>query len=117
MNLLGDFAGPPIISPDGSAIAFTATDPGGKIALWIRPTDSLDAHMLPGTEGAIFPFWSPDSNALGFFADNKLKTIDLNNSSAQILADAPFGRGGAWGTRRGNSLLAKHANAANASKC
>jgi serine/threonine protein kinase len=98
MNLLGDFAGPPIISPDGSAIAFTATDPGGKIALWIRPTDSLDAHMLPGTEGAIFPFWSPDSNALGFFADNKLKTIDLNNSSAQILADAPFGRGGAWGT-------------------
>ncbi len=98
MNLLGDFAGPPIVSPDGSAIAFTATDTGGKIALWVRPTDSLDAHMLPGTEGAIFPFWSPDSNALGFFAENKLKTIDLNNSSAQILADAPFGRGGAWGT-------------------
>jgi Tol biopolymer transport system component len=98
MNLLGDFAGPPIISPDGSAIAFTATDAGGKIALWVRPTDSLDARMLPGTEGAIFPFWSPDSNALGFFAENKLKTIDLNNSSAQTLADAPFGRGGAWGS-------------------
>jgi serine/threonine protein kinase len=97
MNLLGDFAGPPIVSPDGSAIAFTATDPGGKIALWVRPTDSLDARLLSGTEGAIFPFWSPDSNALGFFADNKLKTIDLNNSSAQVVADAPFGRGGAWG--------------------
>ena len=97
MNLLGDFAGPPIVSPDGSAIAFTATDAGGKIALWVRPADSLDARMLPGTEGAIFPFWSPDSNALGFFAENKLKIIDLNNSSAQVLADAPFGRGGAWG--------------------
>ena len=98
MNLLGDFAGPPIVSPDGSTVAFTATDSGGKIALWVRPTDSLDAHVLPGTEGAIFPFWSPDSNALAFFAENKLKAIDLNNSSAQVLADAPFGRGGAWGT-------------------
>lgn len=98
MNLLGDFAGPPVVSPDGSAIAFTATDPGGKIALWVRPTASLDARMLPGTEGAIFPFWSPDSNALGFFADNKLKTIELNNTSPQVLADAPFGRGGAWGS-------------------
>jgi serine/threonine protein kinase len=98
MNLLGDFAGPPIVSPDGSTVAFTATDSGGKIALWVRPIDSLDAHVLPGTEGAIFPFWSPDSNALAFFAENKLKAIDLNNSSAQVLADAPFGRGGAWGT-------------------
>jgi eukaryotic-like serine/threonine-protein kinase len=97
MNLLGDFAGPPVISPDGSAVAFAATDSGGKIALWVRPTDSLEARVLPGTDGAIFPFWSPDSNALGFFADNKLKTIDLNSNSAQILADAPFGRGGAWG--------------------
>ena len=97
MNLQGDFAGPPIISPDGSTIAFTATGSEGKVALWVRPTDSLDARMLPGTEGAIFPFWSPDSNALAFFAENKLKVIDLNNSSAQVLADAPFGRGGAWG--------------------
>ena len=97
MNLLGDFAGPPVVSPDGSAIAFTATGPDGKIALWVRPTDSPDARMLPGTDGAIFPFWSPDSSALGFFADNKLKTIELNNTSAQVLADAPFGRGGAWG--------------------
>jgi serine/threonine protein kinase len=97
MNLVGDFAGPPVVSPDGSVIAFTATDSEGKIALWIRPTDSLDARVLPGTEGAIFPFWSPDSNALAFFADSKLKAIDLNNSSPQILADAPFGRGGAWG--------------------
>jgi Tol biopolymer transport system component len=96
MNLVGDFAGPPIVSPDGSVLAFAATDSDGKIAIWIRPTDSVEARMLPGTEGAIFPFWSPDSKALGFFAENKLKTIDLSNTSAQVLADAPFGRGGAW---------------------
>ncbi len=97
INLLGDFAGPPVVSPDGSSIAFSATDSDGKIALWVRSTDSLDARMLPGTEGAIFPFWSPESNRLGFFADNKLKIIELNSTSAQIVAEAPFGRGGAWG--------------------
>ena len=97
MNLLGDFAGPPILSPDGASMAFSATDAEGKIALWLRPMNSLDARMISGTEGAIFPFWSPDSRSLGFFANSKLKTIDVNGSSAQELADTPFGRGGAWG--------------------
>jgi eukaryotic-like serine/threonine-protein kinase len=97
MNLMGDFAGPPVLSPDGTSLVFAATDPGGKSVLWIRPMDSLDARMLPGTDGAIFPFWAPDGTSLGFFADNKLKMIDLNSTSAQVIADAPFGRGGAWG--------------------
>jgi eukaryotic-like serine/threonine-protein kinase len=96
IDLMGDFAGPPVLSPDGSSLAFAATDPSGKSMLWVRPMDSLEARMLPGTDGAMFPFWSPDGASLGFFADNKLKTIDLNSSTAQILADAPFGRGGAW---------------------
>jgi Tol biopolymer transport system component len=97
LNLMGDFAGPPVLSPDGASIAFAATDSDGKSALWIRPMNSPDAHILPGTEGAIFPFWSSDNRSLGFFADSKLKTIDINGSSAQEIADAPFGRGGAWG--------------------
>ena len=97
MNLMGDFAGPPVLSPDGTYLAFAASDPNGKTMLWVRPMDSLDARMLPDTDGAIFPFWSPDGTSLGFFADNKLKIIDLNSSSAQVVADAPFGRGGAWG--------------------
>ncbi|MGA9967114.1 MAG: protein kinase [Terriglobales bacterium] len=97
LNLVGDSAGPPVLSPDSASLAFTATGTDGKIALWIRPMNLLEARMLPGTENAIFPFWSPDSRSLGFFADGKLKTIDLNGGSAQVVADAPFGRGGAWG--------------------
>jgi serine/threonine protein kinase/Tol biopolymer transport system component len=97
LNLAGDTAGPPVLSPDGTMLAFTATKTDGATAIWVRPLDSLEAQPLQGSENAVFPFWSPDSRALGFFADGKLKTIDLNGSSPQIIADAPFGRGGAWG--------------------
>ena len=97
-NLMGDFAGPPVVSPDGTFIAFSASDASGKTALWIRPANSLDSRVLPDTDGAMFPFWAPDSRAVGFFANSKLKTIDITGSSAQAIADAPFGRGGAWGT-------------------
>ncbi|HUO26310.1 MAG TPA: protein kinase [Candidatus Aquilonibacter sp.] len=97
LNLIGDSAGPPVLSPDGLDVAFTATGPDGRTFLWVRPMNSLEAQSLPGTENAIFPFWSPDGRSLGFFADNKLKTIDLGGGSPQIVADAPFGRGGAWG--------------------
>ena len=96
-NLTGDSAGPPVLSPDGSSIAFAATGADGKTALWVRPTNALEAHALPGTEGAIFPFWSPDSRSIGFFAESKLKTIDLDVGSAQVVCDVPLGRGGAWG--------------------
>ncbi len=97
LNLTGDFAGPPVLSPDGTALAFSATSADGKTALWVRPMNALDAHMIPGTDSAIFPFWSPDSRSLGFFADGKVKTIDLNGGSALVVCDAPFGRGGTWG--------------------
>jgi eukaryotic-like serine/threonine-protein kinase len=99
LNLTGDSAGPPVLSPDGTAIAFTATGADGKTELWVRPMNSLDAHALPDTEGATFPFWSPDSRSLGFFADSKLKTIDLSGGSAQVICDnVQLGRGGAWGS-------------------
>ena len=95
-DLTGDFAGPPVLSPDGTSIAFAAAGTDGKTALWIRPMNLLEAHLVAGTEGAIFPFWSPDGRSLGFFADSKLKTIDVNGGSAVVVSDAPFGRGGAW---------------------
>src|ERR1017187_5968853 len=69
----------------------------GKTVLWLRPMNLPEAHAIPGTEGAIFPFWSPDSHSVGFFSDGKLKTIDIDGGSAQVVADVPLSRGGAWG--------------------
>jgi Tol biopolymer transport system component len=97
LNLTGDSAGPPVLSPDGTSVAFAATGADGKTTLWIRPMNLVEARVLPGTDGAVFPFWSPDSRSLGFFADGKLKTIDIDSGSTQNVADAPYGRGGTWG--------------------
>jgi len=96
-NLTGDSAGPPVISSDGTSVAFAAAGADGRTALWVRPTNTVEARELPGTDGATFPFWSPDSRSLGFFADGKLKTVDLEGGSTQIVSDVPLGRGGAWG--------------------
>jgi eukaryotic-like serine/threonine-protein kinase len=97
LNLTGDNAGPPVISPDGSTIAFAAARADGKTSIWVRPANSLDARQLRDTDGAIFPFWSFDSRSIAFFADGKLKSVEISGGSAQVIADAPFGRGGAWG--------------------
>jgi len=98
INFTGDNAGPPVLSPDASMIAFAATGSDGKTTIWIRPINSLDARQLPETDNAIFPFWSFDSRSIAFFADGKMKAVDLSGGSAQVLADAPFGRGGTWGS-------------------
>ncbi len=83
------------ISPDGRNLAIAA-QVNGKRQLWLRPLDSLEARPLPSTEDAIYPFWSPDSRFIGFFAEGKLKTIALAGGPAQSLCDAPNGRGGTW---------------------
>src|SRR5262249_53961951 len=77
------------LSPDGQRLAFPATDPTGKTRLWLRALDSLAAQPLSGTEGANFPFWSPDGRSIGFFADGKLKKRELSGGPAQTLAEAP----------------------------
>ena len=82
-------------SPDGRQIAFTATD-GNRRAIWIRPLDALASRRLDGTDGAFYPFWSPDAQFIGFFADNKLKKIELATGRVQIICDAGLGGGGAW---------------------
>ena len=86
---------PPSISPDGRRLAFVATL-DGKTQLWIRSIESATAQPLVGTDGADFPFWSPDSRFIGFFADGKLRKIDASGGPPQTLCDAPAGRGGAW---------------------
>ena len=85
------------ISPDGQQIV-VAPNFGVQrpTPLWLRPLASTAGRPLTGTEGASLPFWSPDGKSIGFFADEKLKRLDVNSQAIQILADAPTARGGAW---------------------
>ncbi len=83
------------LSPDGRQLVFVATAEGGS-RLWLRPLDQVTARALAGTEDASMPFWSPDGRAIGFFADGKLKRLDLAGGALQVLADTPQGRGGTW---------------------
>ena len=82
----GDFAGPAVMAPDGSALAFvSAREQGASVSareqgasvLWVRKLNALRGHALAGTDGAIFPFWSADSHSLAFFAGGKLKTVSV----------------------------------------
>ncbi|PYQ10648.1 MAG: hypothetical protein DMH00_10485 [Acidobacteria bacterium] len=85
------------VSPDGRRLAFVAMGPDGRTLLWLRPLDSYAAQPLVGTEGAAWPFWSPDNRSLGFFAQGKLKRIDAAGSLLQTLCDASDDpRGGTW---------------------
>jgi Tol biopolymer transport system component len=85
------------ISPDGNLLAFVAVDSAGISRLWVRALNSLTTEALNATEGATYPFWSPDSRSIGFFADGKLKKIAASGGLVQTLCNAPNGRGGAWG--------------------
>jgi Tol biopolymer transport system component len=84
------------VSPDGTRLAGVGRDASGRNLLWIRPMDSLATQAVPDTENASFPFWSPDSAAIGFFADGKLKRIEARGGPPQVLCDAPTARGGSW---------------------
>ncbi|HKW24466.1 MAG TPA: protein kinase [Terriglobales bacterium] len=87
------------ISPDGRRLAFTTHLQGQPDMLYVQVLNSPLAQPLSGTENAAFPFWSPDSRYIGFFADGKLKKIDADGGPPQTLCDAPIGRGGTWNSR------------------
>lgn len=93
----GGFESPvPAISPDGRTIAYVAHDSAGTTLLWVRSMGSIVPRPLEGTEGASFPFWSPDSRFIAFFAPGKLKKAAIAGGSPQTICDAPNGRGGSW---------------------
>ena len=89
--------GPVAISPDGTRLAFTARDAAGTPSLWIRDLEDPEPRVLPGTEKAQFPFWSPDSQTVAFFSDSKLFRIDIAGGPPRFLCDTESdGKGGAW---------------------
>jgi serine/threonine protein kinase len=90
-------SGPPVLSPDGTRMAFTARDAKSKVLLYVQSLTSLTAQAVPGTDDAIYPFWSPDSKQIAFFAAGKLKKINADGGPPQDICDTVSGRGGAWG--------------------
>lgn len=88
--------GPMALSPDGTRMAFVGTAADGRTSLWVRPLSGLSAQALAGTEGASYPFWSPDGAYIGFFAGGALKKIAAAGGPAEKICDATSGRGGTW---------------------
>ncbi|AMY09567.1 Serine/threonine-protein kinase PrkC [Luteitalea pratensis] len=86
-----------ILDPDGKRIVFVSTNRAGVQGLSTRRLDQLDATPLPGTAAAYAPFFSPDGEWVGFFADGKLKKLRIAGGEPVTLCDAPAGRGGSWG--------------------
>ncbi len=84
-----------MISPDGRYIVFSAYGAGGA-QLYLRSLDSTSSEALPGTEGAMFPFWSPDSRSIAFFTDDKLKRIEVSGGTPVTICGSTLGRGGSW---------------------
>jgi serine/threonine protein kinase/Tol biopolymer transport system component len=83
------------ISPDGRMLAFV-TGSTGRTKLWVRPLNSLAVRELSGTDGATFPFWSPDGRSIGFFAGGKLKRMEIDAGLPKVICDVGVGRGGTW---------------------
>lgn len=97
------------VSPDGEMLAFSATDASGQSSLWIRPLGSAEARKMDQTEGALLPFWSPDSQFVGFWAGGKLKKIGRAGGLPEVICRVPEIAQGAWGAD-GTILYAKAVN-------
>jgi len=93
-GIIGAFS----ISPDGKRIAFVGSSEGQN-SVWVRSLDSATPQKLAGTEGAsnaAIPFWSPDSQYLGYFAGGSLKKVNAAGGPSEVLCEAPGARGGSW---------------------
>ncbi len=95
-SMYGIDSGPAVLSPDGRHLAFDASDSTGKPYLFVWDLDAPSPRRLEGTEGALYPFWSPNSQFLGFFVQGKLERIDASGGAPIMICDARNARGGTW---------------------
>ena len=84
------------VSPNGHTVAVVGRESERRNLLWIYEPGSQEATSIANTEGANFPFWSADGRSLGFFAEGRLKRVDIIGGPVQTLCEAPNGRGGTW---------------------
>ena len=84
------------VSPDGRYVAFVADEPGRARTLWVRSLDSVTAQRFDRTEGADMPFWSPDSQHIGYFADGKLMRVPIAGGASRRICDARDPEGATW---------------------
>jgi Tol biopolymer transport system component/predicted Ser/Thr protein kinase len=98
-QLAGLDGGPAVVlRADGTHLAYVARQ-GGTQQIYLRALDSLETKLIPGTEGAVNPFFSPDGQWLGFFAGGKLKKVSVSGGAALTLGDAVTPRGASWGSQ------------------
>lgn len=105
VHSFGNGAGPPVISPDGKNMAFVGLTPGGVIKLFVHSLATGSTRYLEGTEGAYYPFWSPDGKFVGFFTGYfKLRKVDVSGGLPMtICEDITTPRGASWG--KDNTIL------------
>jgi Tol biopolymer transport system component len=84
-------------SPDGRQLVFVGQAPDAPPALWLRSMETGMTRQLDSTTDPLYPIWAPTGDALGFFADGKVKVISLSGGPPRVLAVASNGRGGSWG--------------------
>ncbi len=102
------FPGPVAVSADGASLVFAAKAPGEPARLWVRRLAEAEAAPLAGTEGATYPFWSPDGRSVAYVVDGRLERIAVAGGPPISLTDTRMSNGGAWSA--GDVILAAAAD-------
>jgi Tol biopolymer transport system component/predicted Ser/Thr protein kinase len=98
------------LSPDGRTLAFVAAQRNDKPTLWLRSMDDVEPRPIPGSDGAAYPFWSPDNRWIGFFADAKVKKVLAAGGPPQVIAQSSSGPTGATWNAQDVILIGSSSN-------